>query len=116
MTFIEFLKTQTTEDLVSLWNEFCLGDDYIYQGVEDMVDLYSDPASFGRAVYFGDVQNWLNDYACFNGYGNIVSFDYWDDKNSPIDLDTLAAWLEEYNHEVYQNWVEDFGNGGEVEE
>lgn len=107
MTFIGFLGTQRSEDLVSLWNDFCDGDDYIHQGVEDMAELYSDPASFGRAIFFGDVQNWLDDYACFNGYGNIVTFNYWDDKNSPIDLDLLAEWLEENDHEVYQTWVEE---------
>lgn len=116
MNFIGFLKTQQTEELVQLWNEFCAGDDYIYQGVEDMADLYSDPAAFARAVYFGDVQNWLDDYARLNGYGNIVTFNFWDSPNSPIDLDTLAEWLEEDDHEVYLGWVAEFGNGGEVEE
>lgn len=117
MNFKSFLSTQRTEDLASLWNEICeYADYYIYSGVEDMAELYSDPASFARAVYFGDVQNWLDDYATFNGYGNIVTFNYWDDENSPIDLDLLAERLEAANHEVYQNWVEAFGNGDEVEE
>lgn len=108
MNFKSFLSTQITDDLVVLWNDFCDGGDYIYLGVEAMADLYSEPLEFARAVYFGDVQNWADDYACFNGYGNIVSFNYWDDKNSPIDLDTLAAWLEENDHKVYQNWVAEY--------
>lgn len=110
MNFKSFLFTQRTEDLVQLWNEYCSGDDYIYQGVEDMADLYSEPAAFARAVYFGNVQNWADDYARLNGYGNIVSFNHWDNKNSPIDLDTLAEWLEEDDHEVYQNYVAELEN------
>lgn len=111
MGFKSFLSTQSTEDLVPLWNEVCeYGDDYIYSGVESISEVFSEPLGFARAVYFGDVQNWADEYAAFNGYGNIVTFNYWDDKNSPIDLDTLTEWLERDNHAVYQNWLEEQGD------
>lgn len=112
MSFKSFLTMQRIETLVLLWNEFCSGDDYIYQGVEAMADAYSNPLDFARAVYYGDVRGWNDAYATLNGYGNIVTFNYYDDENSPIDLNTLAEWLEESEneHELYQAWAEENGD------
>ena len=45
-------------------------------------------------TYYGSY-NYPDDYFCFNGYGNLDSFNYWDDEKSPVDVDELADWLIE---------------------
>lgn len=111
MPFKEFLKTKDTARLVALWNEFSESSSYepiFVGGLEELgAELFHNrPVEFARAVYFGDVGNWADDYAYFDAYGNIVSFNYWDDVQSPIDLEELAFWLEESEHEIFVAWEE----------
>lgn len=54
-----------------------------------------------RRVFFGDLKNWF-DRVYLNGYGNVESC--WNVENSPIDVDLLADWLKEQEHEAYEEW------------
>lgn len=84
-------------DVINLWND-CIEDknildDKIYNNGEDFFEeMFSSPYDAVRAVAYGEYT--LNDnYIAFDGYGNIVTFDYWDDEGSPVDIDILADWL-----------------------
>lgn len=110
MTFENYLKTLSFDRLVRLWNEYCWGSD---QGCgEEIYDCIEELSNSGictgieltRAVFFGDVKGW-NDRVSFNGYGNLYSvYDY---DSSPIVISSLAEWLKDEEHEVYDEWVED---------
>ena len=106
--FKKFLASKDYSELKTLWNEYASDqnmDDYIYDGVEEFCDLYDTEAvEAARKVFFGDVQNWGDD-VYLNGYGNFASC--WSVESSPIDLEVLAEWLEEENHSIYEEWIDD---------
>lgn len=110
MTFENYLEQLDFDKLVQLWNEYCFGSDgsagdIIYDCVEDIhAQMIMDGFDIARALFFGDVRGW-NDRVYFNGYGNLESC--WDIDSSPIVTSTLAEWLKEEEHEVYQEWIED---------
>ena len=76
------LDSQYTEDIID-WIPF---DD-------DFWETYfkNDPYEAARATYFGNIQNWNDDYIRFNGYNNLEttnSIDY-----NLYDTEILEAWL-----------------------
>lgn len=99
--FVNFLSEKDYGELKSLWNEYAKEKDfdaYIYDGVEDFAELTGvDGVELARKVFFGDVKNWSDDV-----YANFSSC--WSLKSSPIDLDVLADWLEEEEHELFNEW------------
>lgn len=108
--FANVLKNNTPlEKLVWVWNEYTdnvRSDDWVFESLEDIADILNDdPVAFAQRVYFGDVQSWNDKYFCFNGYANIVSFNYGTDKNCPIDFDQLAEWLVADEYELYQEFI-----------
>lgn len=87
---------QEKDEIVALWNEYASEnnhDDYIYQSLDEIAEMYESPIEFARCVYFGDIQAWNDDYFCYNGYGNIVSFCGVNQVNSPIDWELLAEYV-----------------------
>lgn len=110
MTFEKYLESLDFDRLVWIWNEYCFGsdgsaEDAIYDSIEELSDTgICTGMELTRAVFFGDVRSW-NDRVSFNGYGNLYSV--YDLENSPIVTSTLAEWLKEEDHEVYEEWIED---------
>ena len=47
----------------------------IYEFDDDFFSTYFDgkPEEAARATFFGNIQNWMDDYIRFNGYGNLES-------------------------------------------
>ena len=112
MTFEDYLEDLDFDRLVRLWNEYCFGSDgsagdVIYESIEV---LNNDGICTGiertRAVFFGGVSNWY-DRVSFDGYGNLYSV--YSVESSPIDISYLAKWLKEEEHDVYQEWVDEYG-------
>lgn len=103
--FKSYLNEKSYEDLKQLWNEYasCTGDGaYIYDDIEEFADIYeADGVELARKVFFGDVKNW-GDNVYLDGYENFASC--WNVQSSPIDLDVLAEWLEDEDHEVFTEW------------
>lgn len=78
----EQLDSEYTENIID-WIPF---DD-------DFWEIYfkNDPYEAARATYFGNIQNWNDEYIRFNGYGNLEttnSIDY-----GLYDTEILEAWL-----------------------
>lgn len=106
--FTEYLNDFSFADLVYLWNEYASENGYeqIYDSIEEFADVFSgsiEGAELARMVFFGDVKNW-SDYVYLNGYGNFQSC--WDVESSPIDIDELANWMKETNHDEYKEWLD----------
>lgn len=59
---------------VNAWNGSL--DTYeVYDFDDDFFDTYFEgkPEEAARAVFFGNVRNWMDEYIRFNGYGNLES-------------------------------------------
>ena len=111
MTYEEIMKAvaiMDTDDIITLWNE-CIDEvgypgDRVYENNTSFFDeMFDNPYDVAVAVAYGDWK--ANDtYVVFNGYGNISSFNYWGDSNSPIDLDVIVEWLSDNKEKVEELW------------
>lgn len=104
LNYLENLEDNFAE-LVLLWNQYAVEvspEDYIWDCMEDYAnEMGADGLELARMVYFGEVSSW-DDRVYINAYGNFVTcFDIF---SSPIDLEVLAEWLEETQHEAFLNW------------
>lgn len=103
------IKTMDDSSIVSLWNEYC----YNTNNYDDeIMDAYAfeeyargcDPMELLNRMYFGHDEfdesssaNPNRNYFCFNGYANIISFDYiynsYNDKFYNMDIDALVDYI-----------------------
>lgn len=84
---------------ISLWNEYCsenCSDDEIFNFDDEFFEMFfNDRAEeAARAVFFGNIQNWGDEYIKFNGYGNLESLSEYQAVNE-IDESILIDWLLE---------------------
>lgn len=69
---------------ISIRNEYCRehnSDDEIFSFDEEFFETFfsgSNAMEVARAVYFGNIQNWNDEYIKFNGYGNLESMSTYD--------------------------------------
>lgn len=105
--FTTYLLEMNFVDLAYIWNEYSSEYSYdgiIYDSVEDFAANFEEEgAELARMVFFGDVKNW-SDMVYLNGYGNFESC--WNVENSPIDIEALAKWMKDTNHQEYKEWLE----------
>lgn len=104
--FTKYLNDFSFDDLVALWNEYASENGYeqIYDSIEEFAaNFETEGTELARMVFFGDVKNWF-DMVYLNGYGNFQSC--WNVENSPIDIDALAEWMKDTNHQEYKNWLD----------
>lgn len=108
MSFKYYLADRSFEDLIPLWNEWCEHygqSDMIYESIEEFAELYGEGGlELARKVFFGDVKNW-NDRVYLDVYGNLVSC--WSVESSPIDIDALADFMKENDHQDYVAWCDE---------
>lgn len=108
---MEKIGVMETERVIGLWNE-CIEytgytDDEVYENSEDFFnEMFRNPYDAAMRVAFG---NWKcsDRYVVFNGYANVESFNYWQDANSPVDVDVLAEWLMDNPEKAAEIGVED---------
>lgn len=83
-------------DKIALWNESCrecgYSDDEIYnmEDFDELMESYS-PLDIVRKTYYGKNFEPGDAYFCFDGYANLVSLCYAEDKNSPFYIDDLIS-------------------------
>lgn len=93
----EYLTSLESIELVNIHNTYCqeanYPDDEIYSNDEEFFNTFFDgrPAEVARACFYGDY-NYSHEYVMFNGYGNLESFNYPEDK---IDFDGIANYILE---------------------
>lgn len=115
---LEVIKAMDEDAIVALWNEYCREvrkyDDEIMTAydMEEYIETCEDKMSLLNRFYFGSDDfsadagsaNPNRNYFCFNGYGNIVSFDYiynsYSDEFYHMDIDDLVEYIEE-NEEAF---------------
>ena len=92
------------EELVDLWNEYCQIDNYIFDFSDPEYffnDNFENPYDACRAMQFGDV-SWNDCYIAFNGYGNLQTFQYFDEYGNYNDLAKwlFPHWQDHFKYEV----------------
>ena len=110
---IRNILTETDEaEIISAWNEYCSEtnnfDDEILDAytLEEIMQESKDPLTWVNRFFYGsddyDERSGANpnrDYFTFNGYGNLVSFDYiynqYSDTFNNIDESALIDYMIE---------------------
>ena len=101
--FLEVFESISFPLKVSLWNMYAREenpDEEIYDNDEDFFNTFYEgkPADAVRAASYGDYR-YYDDYVWFNGYGNLVSANYYSDY-VPICPDILYDYFNNGNEEL----------------
>lgn len=92
---IEIMNNMTSDQLVELNNKYCQELNYdsgeIYINDEDFFNTFfeNNPMEVARATFYGEY-NFSHDYVIFNGYGNLVTFNYMDTDRLVDSVETMA--------------------------
>jgi len=105
--FSELFNELDFRDKLSIYNDYCLeyrsGDDMIYDFDEEFFETsFSSPVDAARAVYFGSINSWSDEYIRFNRYGNLESL-------SEYDVESMFEDEIKYIFEhcdVWENYIE----------
>lgn len=95
----DVLEQMNSNDLIAIHNDYCMNvdymDDYIYCMEEfDFLMEQETPLDIAGFCFYGDFCP-ANGYFKFNGYGNVVSFDFAHDSNSGIDISDIAKYIND---------------------
>ena len=121
---IETIKGMDDGEIIRIWNEYCREanryDDEIMDAyeMEEWVNNTGDKMSLLNRFYFGSDDynkegsaNPNRNYFCFNGYGNIISFDCiyneYTDEFYHMDANELADYIEENRESFYNDELEE---------
>ena len=115
----EILEEMDSKDLKRIWNEYqneAYYDDYIYDMEEfDEVMNGDEPIKIANKIYYGDFRP-NDEYFCFNGYGNLKSFDYISEE---ISLNDLTEYIidneEDFGDYDLEEFFEEIENENEEE-
>lgn len=97
MTTQELIEGFGDYAIVSLWNHYVDEnglDERVYLNLPDEINkAFSTPYDVALAMSHGD---WYptDRHFFFNRFGNLISFNHWDDEQSPIDIDLIAGFVE----------------------
>lgn len=105
---IEALNNLNDSDLIAIHNEYCEAcnntDHYAYM-MDDFDEIMCGvaPWEVARSIFFGGGFNPMHKFFTFNGYGNLVSFNY------PLIEDAARIYVDDIAKYITDN-NEDFGN------
>lgn len=130
---IEAFKEMNENELISLWNEYCREvnkfDDEIMDAyeLEEWVNNSNDVMGILNRFYFGSDDcekgtsaNPNRNYFTFNGYGNIISFDYiyneYKEEFYYIEAEELADYILENENAFYNDEIQEILDSDEETE
>lgn len=93
---IEALKERTTEIIINIYNDYAEANRY--ERIYEMYEL--DGLEGGKPLSevldrLGEDFNIRHNYFTYTDDLELLSFDHYDDTNSPVCLDELAEWIIE---------------------
>lgn len=123
---LELFKSMDDSDIINVWNEYCsmvnCFDDEImdYETLEEYIsnDSKNNTITWLNRFYYGSDDyssdeasaNPNRNYFTFNGYGNIVSFDYiynsCSEEFNHIDIDALIDYIVENKESFYNDDIQ----------
>lgn len=111
MTFEQF--KEKFDDLnfrerFEIYNEYCMEhgdpDNQLFDFDEDFFNtFFHSPIEAARAIFFGDVQNWMDEYVRFDGYGNLESLT---EHTAESVIDDAIEDIFEYK-DTWEDYIED---------
>ena len=89
----EHLNNLDDNTLITAWNDYqsnISSENQLYSFDDEFFEMFFEnrPQECARAVFFGNVQNWGDEYIYFNGYANLES------TNNPLDVITISELAE----------------------
>lgn len=108
-----YLDDLSDDELVGEFNEYCQNnncyDDEIHEFNDYFFEVnFSSPIEAARAVFFGDIKNWMDEYIKFNTYGNLESLKAYDVRQEILDNTDFVNWLYETKEDFEDLRDEDF--------
>ena len=88
-----------------------IGD--VYESLEDLIDASGlEGIDLARAIYFGDIDSWNDEWFYFDGYGNFASMSEYDFEREILneEEDIIDEFLRLFGHNLdsYQReWLEE---------
>ena len=121
---IDLFKEMNDGEVISVWNEYCREvnkfDDEIMDAdeLEEWANNSGDTMNILNRFFFGSDEgregtsaNPNRNYFTFNGYGNIISFDYiynnFTDEFYYVDADELAEYIAENEESFYNDEIQE---------
>lgn len=119
---LETIKEMDDAEIVRIWNEYCYNTNHYDDEILDAdgLETYAEGQDalflvyrffYGRDEHEnGGSANPNRNYFCFNGYGNIISFDYpynsYTDEFYNIDIDDLLDYIIDEHDALYNDDIE----------
>ena len=107
-TFVEKFNELSTSEKIAIFNEYCLeygnSDNMLNSFDEEFFENnFKSPMDAARAVYFGSIESWSDEYIRFNGYGNLESLSEYSAEGE------IEYYLEDiFEHEkTWEDYIED---------
>lgn len=103
--FKEEFDDLSLSEKLSIYNEYCINygcnDTIEYFDEEFFNCFFSDKMEVARAVYFGKIQSWTDEYIRFNAYGNLESLSEFD------VLDEIDNYVEDIFEceDIWKNYI-----------
>jgi hypothetical protein len=95
-------------DKLNIYNNYCVeyrgSDDEIFTFDEEFFEIFfTNPIDAARAVFFGKIESWNDEYIRFDGYGNLESLsEYEAEGEIAYDLDSI------FEHEdCWKDYIEE---------
>lgn len=115
------LSEMRTPELISAWNQFCYDNDNYEDVIFDNDESELDEQLSGYSAYevlcrvhYGDYD--LSDnYAYWNAYGNLASFDFADEEKSPIDITEMVDYIIDNENSLGISEIDDIISGSDDE-
>lgn len=108
---MESIGVMSSDEVVTLWNEYIkakgYSDDKVFYNDREFFDeMFGNAYDAVLSVIYG---NWResDEFVAFDGYGNVRSFNGWEDYDSPINADILADWLLENREKAKEIGIAD---------
>lgn len=116
--FTEEFNNLSNGEKIAIYNEYCSehgnSDNMLHDFDEEFFEMAfgNDPIEAAKATFFGDIQNWSDEYIRFNGYGNLESLSEYDAVEEAEDhLDDIYEY-----EDVWEDYIETEEDEDEDEE
>lgn len=134
-TLRDYFTGLDDDKIVNIWNEYCHEANYFddeifdYDTMEEMIENSSEGGLYWVNRFFYGSDEFSTDgsanpnrnYFRFNGYGNIISFDYiynqFSDKFNNIEIGDLIDYIIENYNSLFDDGIQDIlDSANETEE
>ena len=106
--FTEEFNNLSSNEKIAIYNEYCSehgnSDNMLHDFDEEFFEMAfgNDPIEAAKATFFGDIQNWSDEYIRFNAYGNLESLSEYDAVEEAEDhLDDIYEY-----EDVWEDYIE----------